>query len=222
MRKSAPIQFGSLKARPPLAMPGQRIGLLGGSFNPPHEGHVRISRMALKRLGLARVWWIVTPGNPLKQRSELAPLAQRMAACRAICNDARIIATDFEKDLPTPFTAGTIAFLRRRYRSTRFVWIMGADNLASFHRWRDWQGIFASLPIAVLDRPGSHLQALASRAGHLFGASRHPEPRSQILAGHRAPAWTFLSGPLSPLSSTALRRAHAPMRGGRGSCAPHR
>lgn len=214
MRISAPIRFGSIKARTPIAMPGERIGLLGGSFNPPHEGHRRISQMALKRLGLSRVWWLVTPGNPLKRQGDLAPLATRMAACRRVANDARILPTAFEQHLPTTYTAATLAFLRQRHPLTRFVWIMGADNLATFHRWRDWQGIFRAVPIVVLDRPGSHLKAISSRAGQLFNRQRVPAARASRLPALHPPAWTFMSGQLSPLSSTALRKARAALKTG--------
>ena len=206
MRRSAPYRFGSLRVHPPPVAPGLRIGLLGGSFNPPHEGHLQISRIALKRLGLDRVWWLVTPGNPLKSHGELSSLADRVAACRAMADDRRIVITTFERELGTSFTAATLAFLRLRHPATRFVWLMGADNLAGFHRWQHWQGIFHRLPLAVIDRPGAHLGSLSSRAAHLFQRSRLPEGRAQLLADAPPPAWTFLSGRLSPLSSSEIRR----------------
>ena len=127
MHKSAPIRFGSIAARPPLAMAGQRIGLMGGSFNPPHAGHRLISQIALRRLGLDRVWWIVTPGNPLKSGDGLAPLAERLAQCEAMKRDNRIRVTAFEQHLTSSFTAGTLAFLRMRNPGVHFVWLMGAD-----------------------------------------------------------------------------------------------
>ncbi len=207
MRKSAPVRFGSIAARPPLAMAGQRIGLIGGSFNPPHPAHLLISQFALKRLGLDRVWWIVTPGNPLKGRGELAPLDARLAQCRALALDRRIEVTGFETDLPSQFTAGTIAFLLNRNPGVRFVWIMGADCLAEFHRWWQWREIFSSLPVAVVDRPGFHLKALAAPAARAFARQRMPEQQASALAIRRAPAWTMLTGPLSPLSSTVIRAA---------------
>ena len=205
MRKSAPTRFGSLKARPPLAFAGERIGLLGGSFNPPHAGHLHISRLALRRLGLSRVWWIVSPGNPLKSHRELKPFAERLAAARELARDPRIVVTDFEADLPTPYTAATIGFLKRRFPATRFVWLMGADSLPAFHRWRQWREIFSNVPIAVLDRPGVHLCGLAARVARAYGARRLPEGRAASLSECRPPCWTVLTGPLSPVSSTALR-----------------
>lgn len=210
MRKSAPTRFGSMKVRPPLAFAGQRVGLLGGSFNPPHAGHLHISRLALKRLGLQRVWWIVSPGNPLKSHQELRPLAERMAAARTLARDPRIVVTAFEADLPTPYTAATLGFLKRRLPATCFVWLMGADSLPAFHRWRQWREIFSSVPIAVLDRPGNHLGGLAARAARAYGAARLPETRAKSLASRRPPCWAVLTGPLSPVSSTALRARRRP------------
>jgi|EndMetStandDraft_7_1072992.scaffolds.fasta_scaffold97000_2 nicotinate-nucleotide adenylyltransferase len=197
--------FGRIKAQPPYAAPGQVIGLLGGSFNPPHAAHLLISETALKRLGLDKVWWIVSPGNPLKNRAEQAPLAERMVLARGIAKNPRIEVTDFEGDLPTPYTASTIAFLKRRSPLVRFVWIMGADNLASFHRWQNWREIFTTVPIVVVDRPGWRLKALASKAAQAFADKRVPETDARALLHAPAPAWTFLTGPLSHLSSTALR-----------------
>lgn len=204
--RSRPSSFGSTKARTPLAFANERIGLLGGSFNPPHAAHALISRIALARLGLDRVWWIVTPGNPLKSRHELAPLAERMAACRAIKQDSRILPTDFEQNLPSAFTAVTLRFVRRRHPGTLFVWIMGADNLATFHQWQHWKEIAQTLPIAVVDRPGWRLPALASPAGRFLARYRVPEGEARTLTTRHLPAWVFLTGPLSPLSSTLLRR----------------
>ena len=212
MRKSAPIRFGSIAARPPLAMPGQRIGLLGGSFNPPHAAHRLISQIALKRLGLDAVWWMVTPGNPLKASGALAPLGERLARCEAIKQDARIKVTAFETQLASAFTAGALAFLRARHRGVHFVWLMGADCLAGLHHWQHWREIFGTLPIAVIDRPGYHMRSLAAPAARTFQARRVPEQRARTIATAQPPAWTFLSGPLSPISSTAIRNASAPSR----------
>jgi len=207
MRMSAPYRFGSIRANPPLAFAGQRIGLLGGSFNPPHEAHLLISEIALKRIGLDRVWWIVTPGNPLKSGSGLAPLAERMRLCREMAVDRRIVVTAFEQGLPSRYTAATIAFLRARRPGVRFVWLMGADCLAEFHRWKLWREMLETMPAAVIDRPGWHFQALASPAGGAYAGARLPEARARLLPSARAPAWTFLSGPLSAQSSTAIRAA---------------
>jgi len=197
--------FGRSKAHPPYASPGQAIGLLGGSFNPPHAAHRMISEVALKRLGLDKVWWIVSPGNPLKQRTDTAPLPERLALCREVAKNPHIVITAFEADLPTPYTASTLAFLRARSPLVRFVWIMGADNLATFDRWQRWREIFTMVPIVVVDRPGWRLKAQASKAARAFAAARVPEADARGLANRPAPAWTFLTGPLSYVSSTALR-----------------
>lgn len=206
MRASRATDFGSVAVRVPVAERGQRIGLLGGSFNPPHAAHRMISQIALRRLGLDAVWWIVSPGNPLKSRQGEAALSERVALAKAMAADARITVTSFEAGLPTPYTASTLAFLRRRRPGAHFVWLMGADNLASVHSWRNWRAIFGMMPVAVIDRPGWHLKALASPAARAFSVCRLPEARAGRLARAKAPAWTFLSGPLSELSSTSLRR----------------
>ncbi len=205
--KSIPKSFGSITVKPPLIQPGQRIGVMGGTFNPPHAGHALISRTALRRLGLDQLWWVVTPGNPLKFNNGLPPVAHRMALCRQLAPDTRMYVTAFEEELGTPFTASTLAFLVERYPSVHFVWIMGADNLSSFHRWQFWRQIVLSVPIAVVDRPGWRLKALASPAAHWMRRGYVPERRAGELAKLPPPAWTFLTGPLSRLSSTELRLA---------------
>jgi nicotinate-nucleotide adenylyltransferase len=205
MRRSAPFRFGSIHARPPHAEPGQRIGLLGGSFNPPHAAHRLITEIALKRLDLDRVWWLVTPGNPLKSRSELLPLVERVSLARTLMDDARVVITDFERDLGSPFTAATLAFLQMRFAGVHFVWVMGGDCLADFHRWQHWRQIFETIPIAVVDRPGWRLPALASPAGRAFADRRVPESRAPLLPTINPPAWTYISGPTMHLSSTQLR-----------------
>jgi nicotinate-nucleotide adenylyltransferase len=200
-----PDRFAPVKGLPPTA-PGQSIGLLGGSFNPPHIAHRQISELVLKRLGLDQVWWLVTPGNPLKGRGDLAPLGERLVLSRAMAKNPRIEITAFERDLPTPYTAATLAYLKRRSPLVRFVWIMGADNLAGFHRWRRWREILTMVPVVVVDRPGWRLKAFASKAAQAFASSRVPETRAGGLAAMPPPAWTFLTGPLSQVSSTELRR----------------
>jgi nicotinate-nucleotide adenylyltransferase len=205
MRPSASAGFGRIKAHPPLASPGQTIGLLGGSFNPPHVAHRMISEVALKRLGLDKVWWIVSPGNPLKRRTDTAPLSERLVLCREMAKNPHIVITDFESDLDSPYTASTLAFLKARTPLVRYVWIMGADNLATFDRWQRWREIFTMVPIVVVDRPGWRMKALASKAARAFAAARHPESDARGLAHRPPPAWTFLTGPLSHVSSTALR-----------------
>jgi nicotinate-nucleotide adenylyltransferase len=207
--KHVPISFGSTKVKPPLTQPGQRIGIMGGSFNPPHDGHGLISRTALRRLGLDQLWWVVTPGNPLKVNNGLPPASERMELCRRLAGgDSRMRITAFEEDLRTPYTAATVAFLTRRYPGVQFFWIMGADNLASFHRWQLWRDIAMRVPIAVVDRPGWHLKALASPAAQWMRRSFVPEIHAAALGRkRRKPAWTFLTGPLSKSSSTDIRNA---------------
>ena len=185
---------------------GQRIGLLGGTFNPPHDGHLLISRYALKRLRLDRVWWLVTPGNPLKRHDGLPSLAERIAAARALTHDPRIAVTGFEAEIGAHFTRDTIAYLARRAPTARFVWIMGADNLRQFHLWRGWRDIASRVPIAVIDRPGSTLSAPNGHAGGYLARVRVPEAAASHFADHRPPAFIFLHGPRSMLSSSAIRR----------------
>jgi nicotinate-nucleotide adenylyltransferase len=184
------------------------IGLYGGSFNPPHAGHLHVSRLAIRRLGLDRLWWLVTPGNPLKSRAELAPMADRMAAARHLAHDPRIVVTGLEADIGTAYSIDTLNWLQARATGVRFVWIMGADSMAGFHRWRRWSEILDRVPVAVIDRPGWTLAATASRAATVMARHRLPETLSQCLAGLQPPVWTMVHGPRSPLSSTMLR-AHA-------------
>lgn len=207
MRHTPFSRFGRTSAKPPTASAGQRIGLLGGSFDPPHAAHLLISEIALKRLDLDRVWWIVSPGNPLKTGRGVASLSQRAAAAGELASDPRILVTTFEAELPTAYTAATLDFLRARHPRTNFVWIMGADCLAQFHRWQQWRHIFETMPIAVIDRPAWRMRAAASPAAKTFARHRVPESRASVIVRARPPAWTLIGGPLSPLSSTALRTA---------------
>jgi nicotinate-nucleotide adenylyltransferase len=189
---------------PPHA-PGMRIGLFGGTFDPPHQAHLGASLLALKRLKLDRVWWLVTPGNPLKNTKGLAPLSERIAAARALTRHPRIDVTGIEAVINTRYTYDTIRWLKARCPGVRFVWIMGADNLRSFHRWQKWRGIAKLVPFVVIDRLGPSLYAAASPAGLAFGYARIPEHDAVTLPGRKPPAWSFLHGLKSPLSSTALR-----------------
>jgi nicotinate-nucleotide adenylyltransferase len=186
-----------------------RIGLFGGTFDPPHQAHRAASLIALKRLDLDRVWWLVTPGNPLKATHALASLAERMAAARALARDPRIEITGFEVEIGVRYTYDAIKYLRARCPGVRFVWIMGADNLRSFHRWQKWRAMAAMVPIAVIDRLGPSLYATAGAAGQALARARIPERAAKSLPGRRPPAWVLLHGLKSPLSSTALRAARA-------------
>ncbi len=201
------MTFGSISVRPPLAFAGQRVGVMGGSFNPVHDGHRIVAETAMKRLALDQVWWVVTPGNPLKASGDLATLEVRLAAARALTHRRRMVVTGFERELGTPYTAATLDFLTKRYRGVRFVWLMGADNLASFARWQHWREIAALMPIAVVDRPGWRHTALAGRAALALGRCRVSEAQARGLPQMAPPAWVFLSSRLSGLSSTALRQA---------------
>ena len=189
---------------PPHA-PGMRIGLFGGTFDPPHEAHLGASLLALKRLKLDRVWWLVTPGNPLKDTRGLAPLQKRIDAARALTHHPRIDVTGLEAVINTRYTYDTIAWLIARCPGVRFVWIMGADNLRSFHRWQRWRGIANLVPMVVIDRLGPSLYAAASPASLALSHARFPEHAAATLPDRKAPAWAFVHGLKSPLSSTELR-----------------
>ena len=195
--------------RMPYVERGMSVGLFGGSFNPPHAGHALVAEIALRRLRVDQVWWIVTPGNPLKSARELAPLAERIRLCEAIAEDPRIKVTAFEASHNVRYTADTLALIRARNPGVDFVWIMGADNLRDFHRWQRWRRIAATVPIAVIDRPGSTLAYLSSVLAKTFDYARVDETDAPRLARMRAPAWTFIHGPRSSLSSTAIRNAEA-------------
>ena len=183
-----------------------RIGLLGGTFNPAHDAHREISLTALKRLGLDQVWWLVTPGNPLKDVSSLPSLARRVAAARKAAHHPRIAVTGFDGGCGGGYTIDLLNALRERFPSVHFVWLMGADNLAQFHRWKAWPEIFAVMPIAVLDRPGYRLKARANQAAQRFAPYYVDETDAAGLALLVPPAWTILSHRLSELSSTDLRK----------------
>jgi nicotinate-nucleotide adenylyltransferase len=183
-----------------------RIGLLGGSFNPPHEGHALITRLALRRLRLDRIWWLVTPGNPLKSLTGLAALKARVEAARGLDVGPKVVVSDIEAQIESRFTYDTLRWLKRHAPRVHFVWIMGADNLRQFHRWRHWRAIADLVPIVVVDRPGSTLSATSGRAGAALARWRVPEREATRFAAMRPPALLFLHGRRSKLSSTALRR----------------
>lgn len=191
--------------RPPLAAPGMRIGLLGGSFNPPHDAHRAVSLLAKKRLGLDRVWWLVSPGNPLKDIRKLPPLNERIACAREVAASPLIDVTGIEAVLGTRFTYDTVTRLAQRFSAVRFVFLMGADNLMEFHRWRRWRELAGLVPMAVIDRPGWSLGALASPAAVALASARIAESAAANLALRAPPVWVFLRGLKSPASSTALR-----------------
>jgi nicotinate-nucleotide adenylyltransferase len=193
-----------LRSDLPLALPGQTIGLFGGSFDPPHAGHLHVSREALKRFGLDRVWWLVSPGNPLKTNGP-APLGRRMAAAHALVTHPRIEVTDIEARIGTRYTAQTLDRLISLYPGVRFVWLMGADNLAQFHRWQRWDWIMRTVPIGVLARPGQRISARTAKAAQIFAAQKLPASHAPLLARARAPVWCFLNLPMVDLSSSAIR-----------------
>lgn len=185
-----------------------RVGLLGGSFNPAHAGHLHISREALRRLRLDEVWWLVSPQNPLKPSRGMAPLATRVAEARAVARDRRIQVTDIEAALGTRYTADTLKALQRRFPHIRFVWLMGADNLTQIPRWQRWTGIFETLPIAVFDRPTYSLRALAGKAAQRYARRRLPAAAAATLPSGKPPAWVFVRCRLHPASATAIRAAN--------------
>ncbi|TAY76680.1 nicotinate-nucleotide adenylyltransferase [Rhizobium ruizarguesonis] len=191
--------------RMPHSERGMVVGLFGGSFNPPHQGHALVAEIAIKRLGLDQLWWMVTPGNPLKSRNQLAPLAERIAESERVAADPRIKVTAFEQAFGVSYTATTLARVKARNPHVHFIWIMGADSLQTFHKWQKWQEIARTFPIAVIDRPGATLSFLSSKMARTFDFARVDEDDARVLWKKRAPAWTFIHGPRSGLSSTAIR-----------------
>lgn len=199
------LEVPANKLKTPTAFPNMTIGLLGGTFDPPHAGHLHISQVALKRLGLDRLWWLVTPGNPLKTRGDVASFAKRLVSAEKLARHPRIEVTGFEASLDSAYTADMLTFLARRFPATRFIWVMGADNLVTFHHWQRWRGILELVPVAVIDRPGYRYAARAGKAAQCFASSYVDESDARGLHRYQPPAWTFLNAPLSDLSSTGLR-----------------
>jgi nicotinate-nucleotide adenylyltransferase len=196
----------------PYAPKGATIGLFGGSFDPAHEGHVQLSRHSLRRLRLDQLWWLVSPGNPLKPHGP-APLDLRMAHAARLMAHPKVRITPIESALGTRYTADTLRAILQLYPQRRFVWIMGADNLANFHHWESWREIMHRVPIAVVARPGARLRALSSVAARSYPDARLPARDAALLGQRPAPAWCFLTIPMQDISSTHLRAQGAWLRG---------
>lgn len=188
----------------PFARAGRTIGLLGGSFDPAHLGHLTISETALHRFALDQVWWLVSPGNPLKDKGP-APLDKRLRAARDLVKHPGILVTDLETRIETTYTADTLERIAKLYPGVHFVWLMGADNLRQIHLWKNWRRIFETMPVGVLARPGQRLATPMPRAARVFRARQIPPNRSRLLARAQVPGWCYINLPMSPLSSTAIR-----------------
>ncbi|MBX9616055.1 MAG: nicotinate-nucleotide adenylyltransferase [Caulobacteraceae bacterium] len=186
---------------------GMKVGLFGGSFNPAHDGHAHVAETALRRLDLDRVVWLVSPQNPLKDRGQTAPLAERMVSARTVARAPHMVVSDFETRVGTSWTVDTLRVLKHRHPGVRFVWLMGSDNLENFHRWRGWTDIMRMMPVAVVARPGSLLESRSAPAARRFAGQRVSSSVARMLPLMTAPAWTYLTAPLNPSSSTALRAA---------------
>ena len=191
-----------------------RVGLFGGSFNPAHDGHAHVAETALMRLGLDRVIWLVSPQNPLKSPRHMAPLADRLASAGRVARGPGMIVSDAERRLGTRYSLDTLKALQARFPGVRFVWLMGADNLATFHLWRDWEEILLRTPLAVVSRPGALLNSRFAPAARRFAHARCPASAARVLPQTPPPAWIYLTAPLNETSSTHLRAALAPARTG--------
>ncbi|WP_371170814.1 nicotinate-nucleotide adenylyltransferase [Aliiroseovarius sp. 2305UL8-7] len=188
----------------PYARAGQVIGLLGGSFDPAHRGHAHITREALKRFGLDRVWWLVTPGNPLKENGP-APMEARLRRARKVMQHPRVTVTDIETYTGTRYTAETLMALQNLYPGVKFIWLMGADNLADFHRWERWEWIMQNVPIGVIARPGDRVAARMSPAAERFGHAKIVGRSARALSQATAPAWSLINVPMLDVSSSQIR-----------------
>ena len=193
-----------MAAGEPFATRGQVIGLLGGSFDPAHSGHVHITKQAIGRFGLTHVWWLVSPGNPLKVQGPAA-MDKRLLRARAMMQHPRVVVSDIEARLGTRYTAETLSRLMSLHQGVRFVWLMGADNLAQLHLWQDWQWIMEHVPVGVLARPGDRISARMSPAARLYARYRISGRASQLLGRAEAPAWCFVNVPMMAQSSSAIR-----------------
>ncbi|MDZ4372932.1 MAG: nicotinate-nucleotide adenylyltransferase [Phenylobacterium sp.] len=204
--RRAPVSGRPQALRPGFHLePGMRVGLFGGSFNPAHEGHAHVAETARRRLRLDRVIWLVSPQNPLKSRHETASLSERMAGARRLAHGRTMVISDLETRLGSAYTVDTVRWLKARYPGVRFVWIMGADSLATFHRWRGWTQIMRELPVAVVSRPWISLKSRFSPAARRFARARVSSAQAATLLTRGPPAWVFLRGPLNFQSSTLLR-----------------
>ncbi|WDR04729.1 nicotinate-nucleotide adenylyltransferase [Devosia rhodophyticola] len=208
-QRLAPVHLNGITQLPPSGA-GMRIGLFGGSFNPAHSGHLLVAEQALIRLGLDALWVLVTPGNPLKNHADLAPLAQRVDGARKVMTHPKIKVTGFEAAKGFTYSYQTIRFLTQTLPDRHFVWIMGADNMVGFHHWQRWRDIANMVPVAIYVRPGSARLAPASRAAEALERYRIDETDATALALQKSPAWVYLHGRQSNLSSSAIRaRRHA-------------
>ena len=187
--------------------PNQKIGILGGSFNPAHEGHLSISKIALQRLNLDAVWWIISPRNPLKKYDILYDFEERVSSAEKVIDTNHISISKLEKNAQIKYTIGTVEYLNTRYVGTKFVWIMGADNLKDFHRWREWDKLALTVPIAIIDRPSSSLDVTSSLFANKYRKYRVDEADAQNLADKKRPAWVFLHSKLNDQSSSQLRNS---------------
>ena len=189
----------------PSVEPGLTIGLLGGSFDPPHEGHVHITKLALKIFNLSKIWWLVCPENPIKSVTP-SDLNSRFFASKKIMKHPSVVITDLERKFKTKYTFQTLIKLKKLYPSTKFVWLMGADNLINFHHWKNCDWIMKNIPVGVLARPEEQIKAGLSRTAIKFGNYRLPKEKSFILSNYKPPVWTLSTGPMRNISSTEIRK----------------
>lgn len=198
---------GSLGALPA----GSRVGLFGGSFDPPHPGHQQLSREALKRFGLDRIIWLVSPGNPLKSDPQ-ATMSERVRACQSLITHPRIMASPVEAEMETRFTADTLKGISSAFPKVQFVWLMGADSLQKFHLWNRWRDILATMPMGIMARPGYRMTARMSITAKAYRSARLPDKQSRLLPHYKTPVWCFANMPLRPESSTQIRARDGALR----------